>query len=355
MKHSLHLYGTLGPACASKEKIQAMFLAGMTGMRLNLSHSNLDDCEDWLQQYHEVSERMHIIPELLVDLQGPELRIGTLDTPLALSSGDIVFLISEKSFQKKKENSDIFSRILNGKDEFFIIPCPEILFSYFDEEQEVRLNDGKIVLKISAPLESDIFCAEVIKGGELTSRKSIAIKDLTVPLPVLTKTDKENLKLLRKYHVTGVMLPFVRNADDLITLRKELMADNMDYIRIFAKIESIEGVEHLPSLLPFCDEIVIARGDLGNAIPLPKLPAVQKRISTTCLHAKKPFMVVTQMLASMEENPVPTRAEVTDIFQAVLDGASSLMLTGETAMGTYPEEAMKILSQTSEEALRFKY
>lgn len=151
------------------------------------------------------------------------------------------------------------------------------------------------------------------------------------------------------------MLPFVRNADDLITLRKELMADNMDYIRIFAKIESIEGVEHLPSLLPFCDEIVIARGDLGNAIPLPKLPAVQKRISTTCLHAKKTFMVVTQMLASMEENPVPTRAEVTDIFQAVLDGASSLMLTGETAMGAYPEEAMKILSQTSEEALRFKY
>ena len=112
MKHSLHLYGTLGPACASKEKIQAMFLAGMTGMRLNLSHSNLDDCEDWLQQYHEVSERMHIIPELLVDLQGPELRIGTLDTPLSLSSGDIVFLISEKSFQEKKENSDIFSRIL---------------------------------------------------------------------------------------------------------------------------------------------------------------------------------------------------------------------------------------------------
>ncbi|MFR7392942.1 MAG: pyruvate kinase [Anaerostipes hadrus] len=201
---------------------------------------------------------------------------------------------------------------------------------------------------MSAPLESDIFCAEVIKGGELTSRKSIAIKDLTVPLPVLTKTDKENLKLLRKYHVTGVMLPFVRNADDLITLRKELMADNMDYIRIFAKIESIEGVEHLPSLLPFCDEIVIARGDLGNAIPLPKLPAVQKG-SPQRASMQKTFMVVTQMLASMEENPVPTRAEVTDIFQAILDGASSLMLTGETAIGAYPEEAMKILSQTSEE------
>ena len=235
-----------------------------------------------------------------------------------------------------------------------IIPCPDILFSYFDEGQEVKLNDGKIVLELSAPLEEDIFCAKVKKGGELTSRKSIAIKDVTVPLPVLTETDKQNLKLLRKYHVTGVMLPFVRNADDLITLRKELCADGMDYIRIFAKIESLEGVENLPSLLPFCDEIVIARGDLGNAIPLPKLPAIQKRIAMTCLRAKKPFMVVTQMLASMEQNPVPTRAEVTDIFQAVLDGASSLMLTGETAVGAYPEEAIKILAQTSEEALRFK-
>ena len=232
--------------------------------------------------------------------------------------------------------------------------CPDILFSYFDEGQEVKLNDGKIVLELSAPLEEDIFCAKVKKGGELTSRKSIAIKDVTVPLPVLTETDKQNLKLLRKYHVTGVMLPFVRNADDLITLRKELCADGMDYIRIFAKIESLEGVENLPSLLPFCDEIVIARGDLGNAIPLPKLPAIQKRIAMTCLRAKKPFMVVTQMLASMEQNPVPTRAEVTDIFQAVLDGASSLMLTGETAVGAYPEEAIKILAQTSEEALRFK-
>ena len=321
MKHSLHLYGTLGPACATKEKIRTMFLSGMTGMRLNLSHSNLDDCKDWLQQYYEVSERLHIVPELLVDLQGPELRIGTLDIPLSLSENDLIFLVSEKSFDKR---------------------------------QEVKLNDGKIVLELSAPLEEDIFCAKVKKGGELTSRKSIAIKDVTVPLPVLTETDKQNLKLLRKYHVTGVMLPFVRNADDLITLRKELCADGMDYIRIFAKIESLEGVENLPSLLPFCDEIVIARGDLGNAIPLPKLPAIQKRIAMTCLRAKKPFMVVTQMLASMEQNPVPTRAEVTDIFQAVLDGASSLMLTGETAVGAYPEEAIKILAQTSEEALRFK-
>ena len=174
MKHSLHLYGTLGPACATKEKIRTMFLSGMTGMRLNLSHSNLDDCKDWLQQYYEVSERLHIVPELLVDLQGPELRIGTLDIPLSLSENDLIFLVSEKSFDKRKENSAIFSRIIAGEDELSIIPCPDILFSYFDEGQEVKLNDGKIVLELSAPLEEDIFCAKVKKGGELTSRKSIA-------------------------------------------------------------------------------------------------------------------------------------------------------------------------------------
>lgn len=121
-----------------------MFLSGMTGMRLNLSHSNLDDCKDWLQQYYEVSERLHIVPELLVDLQGPELRIGTLDIPLSLSENDLIFLVSEKSFDKRKENSAIFSRIIAGEDELSIIPCPDILFSYFDEGQEVKLNDGKL-------------------------------------------------------------------------------------------------------------------------------------------------------------------------------------------------------------------
>ena len=132
------------------------------------------------------------------------------------------------------------------------------------------------------------------------------------------------------------------------------MDNRLSHIRIFAKIENRQGVEQLSSLLPHCDQIVIARGDLGNAYPLPKLPGVQKQIARTCLAFKKPFMVVTQMLASMAEHPVPTRAEVSDIFNAVLDGASSLMLTGETAAGRYPVEAMQVLSDTSFEALRYR-
>ncbi len=354
MIHPLHLYGTLGPSCTSETILKKMFLSGMNGMRLNLSHAGLQQSHDWLAMYSRTAERMHIAPELLVDLQGPELRIGSLDFPLDLILDDVVFLVSEHALKHTNPKETILSRIMSAEEDLSMIPCPDILFSHFQQGQELKLDDGKITLKVSASLGEDIVCAKVIHGGKLDSRKSIAIEGISLPLPVLTSEDRENLKLFRKYGVTGVMLPFVRNADDLITLRKELGMLGMDYIRIFAKIESLEGFENLPSLLPYCDEIVIARGDLGNSLPLSKVPALQKKISMTCLRAKKPFMVVTQLLASMEENPVPTRAEVMDIFQAVLDGASSLMLTGETAIGHYPSQAMQVLSDTCQEALQFK-
>ncbi|MCI6858076.1 MAG: pyruvate kinase [Eubacterium sp.] len=353
MKHIPHLYGTFGPSCASEEIIHKLFLAGMTGMRLNLSHTTLEEASEWLSMYHRVAERMHLAPELLVDLQGPELRIGTLPDSLVLSEKDLVFLIREDDLTRIHEPGDLLTKIAGDREDFSVIPCPSILFSYLEEGQTVCLNDGKITLSVCSALEDGIFCGEVRTGGELSSRKSIAIEGLSIPLPTLTKKDRENLKLLRKFRVTGVMLPFVKTADDLINLKNELRADHMDYVRIFAKIESMEGVNNLPSFLPFCDEVIIARGDLGNAIPLSKLPALQKKISMLCLRARKPFMVVTQLLASMETNPVPTRAEVTDIFQAVTDGASSLMLTGETAVGHYPAEAMQMLSDTAFEALRF--
>lgn len=348
-KHSVHLYGTLGPACASEEMIRAMFLSGMTGMRINLSHTHLSACEGWLYFFQKAADTLHLVPELLVDLQGPELRIGKLAAPLSLAEGDTVFLCPESKLSEGESPKERFP--LADADR--LIPCPAKIFPHAKEGRKVHIDDGKITLLLKAASPDGSFPAAVVKGGVLPGKKSIAIEGVRIPLPVLTEADKENLALLRKYRVTGVMLPFVRCADDLIALRRELHANGLDYIRIFAKLETIEGVQNLPSLLPFCDEIIIARGDLGNAIPLPKLPALQSQISATCRRAKKPFMVVTQLLASMEEHPVPTRAEVNDIFHAVLDGASSLMLTGETAIGSYPREAMQTLSQTSDEALRF--
>ena len=353
MKHSLKLYGTLGPSCCEKETLKQMLLAGMTGIRLNLSHKKLEDCQDWLTAYHEASEDLHVVPELLVDLQGPELRIGSLARQIFLKKDSKVILVPDD--KRPDSSGDNLSDTNPASDSVTVIPCPPILFSHFKTGMHLKLNDGRILLEISRTSEAPVqAAARVLTPGELSSRKSIALDQVSLPLPVLTDQDRETLTQLRRFRVTGVMLPFVRSSQDLLTLKKELMDDGMEYIRVFAKLETLEGLSHLPDLLPCCDEIIIARGDLGNNIPLSKLPGIQKRISATCLRARRPFMVVTQMLASMEHSPVPTRAEVTDIFQAVLDGASSLMLTGETAVGDYPVEAIKVLSETAEEALRFR-
>ena len=169
----------------------------------------------------------------------------------------------------------------------------------------------------------------------------------------MTDSDRENLRLAGDYGVTGVMQPFVRSRADLEAVRGALDEAGGQAIRLFAKIENLDGAARLAELIPAAGEIVIARGDLGNSGPLWQLPALQKRIAAACRQAGRPFMVVTQMLASMEQSPVPTRAEVSDIFNAVLDGASSVMLTGETAVGRYPVEAMTYLVHTVREAERY--
>ena len=187
----------------------------------------------------------------------------------------------------------------------------------------------------------------------LHSRKSVALPGRSVRLPALTESDLANIALAKDYGVTGVMQPFVRSREDLRAVRAALDAAGAEEVRLFAKIENKEGVSRLPELLDAADEIVIARGDLGNAVPLWELPALQKRISAACRAAGRPFMVVTQMLASMERSPVPTRAEVSDIFNAVLDGAASVMVTGETAVGQYPVETIDYLARTVREAEKF--
>ena len=185
----------------------------------------------------------------------------------------------------------------------------------------------------------------VVRGGVLKSGKSIAAPGVEIQAPTLTERDYRNLARIKQCGITGVMLPFVRNQEDLKNLKQALINEDAGDIRIFAKIENQQGMEHLGELLPHCDEIVIARGDLGNAMPLAKLPCAQEEIADQCRKHGRAFMVVTQMLASMEH-----RAEVSDIFRAVQQGAASVMLTGETAAGEYPLEAMEVLVDTVREA-----
>ena len=193
----------------------------------------------------------------------------------------------------------------------------------------------------------------VVRGGLLESKKSVALPGRSFQTAAMTENDREQIKRAKEYGVTAVMQPFVRSREDLIEVRSALDGSGCGNIRLLAKIENRDGVKRLRELIPHCDEIVVARGDLGNAMDLWELPAVQKQISAICRETGRDFMVVTQMLDSMIHRQVPTRAEVSDIFNAVADGASSVMVTGETARGDYPVLAIRYLYRTVREAEKF--
>ena len=322
------IYGTLGPRCSDAETLRAMLDAGMSGVRLNLSHITLHDAAREIDNLHRAAEESGKKVELLIDMQGPELRIGALDRPLALVEGEEVTL---------------------GEGG---IPVPALALPCLTQGQELLLDDGRLLLSVLDG-SAQRARAQVLRGGTLTGRKSLALHGCTLHPPTLTETDLLNLSLAVSYGVTGVMQPFVRDRADLEAVREALDRFGGEHIRLFAKIENREGVRNLDELIPACDEIVIARGDLGNAVPLWELPRVQKEISRKCRVAGRDFMVVTQMLYTMEHSAVPTRAEVSDIFNAVCDGAASVMVTGETAVGDYPVEAIRYLTKTAEEAVGY--
>ncbi len=324
LQEYIDCYGTLGPACQSQEMLEEMFRRGMTGVRLNLSHTSLYQCSAWLENFRDAASEAGIKPKLLIDLQGPELRVGNTK-PCQLPTG---------------------TRVLVGEEG---VRIPLGALGLIKPGQQMLLDDGRLLLEVEEVLKGNVSC-RVLRGGLLKPRKSLALPGIALDLPTLTEGDRRNLAAAREFGVTGVMLPFVRNDRDLKNLREALEEADAGNVRIFAKIENMDGVDRLSQLLPFADEIVIARGDLGNSMPLWELPSVQYQIGEMCTKAHKPYMVVTQMLASMEHAAVPTRAEVSDIFYAVLHGASSVMLTGETAAGEYPVEAMHYLCRTAEAA-----
>ena len=314
------IYGTLGPACADASILAEMFKAGMNGVRLNLSHIMLTEAAEMFASLRAAEKATGIRTELLIDLQGPEVRIGKLQAPLVLVEGETI------SF---------------GTD----IPVSDDVLSALELGQQLLLDDGKLLLEMTTSRT-----AIIRRGGILQSQKSLAICGVDLHLPALTQDDLENLRHAADFGVSAVMQPFVRGPEDLITLRNALDACGGRNIRIFAKIENQQGMAHLEDLFPHSDEIIIARGDLGNAVTLCSLPAAQKEIAARCRKANQPFLVVTQLLASMEHAQVPTRAEVSDIFNAVLDGANALMLTSETAVGKYPVEAVMVLTNVAHEA-----
>ena len=322
------VFGTLGPSCRDEKVLSEMFREGMSGIRINLSHIMLKDCLEDLESVKRAASANGLSPKILIDMQGPELRIGELPAPMLLKEGDIL----------------CFADTLSTKEG--TIPIDERILEALEPGQEILLDDGRIAATIT---ENG---ATVTRGGTLNGRKSIAIVGKSVDMPALTDSDIENIRLACKSGIYGVMQPFVRSAEDLKMVREVLDNNGGKDIKIYAKIENNKGVENLEGFFDYSDEIIIARGDLGNAVPLWELPGVQKDIARRCNAANMPFMVVTQMLASMEHSKVPTRAEVSDIYNAILDGASSVMVTGETAIGDNPVDVISYLTKTSKAAER---
>ena len=367
-------------------------------MRLNLSHVTLAESGELIGKMKWAAESCGVKPQLLIDLQGPELRTGAVAEPILLKNEEIVEICAAADWKTENERNDrcedmdLIRSATDQKDQKVVefleknsreeltetadkkknsesspvqnrtsaqrmsarIELPDITIPYLIPGQEILLDDGKIHLKVVENSENikpgsgekRRYFAKVLWGGLLKSRKSAAFPGAKINSPTLTKADLENIRLAKEMGVTGVMQPFVRGREDLECVKNALQEAGAEDVKLFAKIENLDGVRKLEELLPGADEIVIARGDLGNAVHLWDLPSVQREISQKCQATGKPFMVVTQMLASMERNPVPTRAEVNDIFHAVLDGASSVMVTGETAAGDYPVEVIRYLVNT---------
>lgn len=326
------IFATLGPACAQADILEKMFLEGMTGMRLNLSHTSLRQSGRMLHDFQLAAQRAGVQPELLIDMQGPEVRIGELHAPLQL----------------KKSQEVIFTVPNNMQPRTDMIPAEPQVLSVLEPGDHVLLDDGKIELVVTSVKPA--VTARVLRAGTLQNKKSLKVQGKQICGPVLTDQDMENIRMAKDYGVTALMQPFVTKGSQLLEVKQALHKNGLKHIRIFAKIENREGIHQIQDILPAADMVVIARGDLGNDMPLWKLPAAQKTISEACKKEGKPFLVVTQLLASMADHPYPTRAEVSDIFHAVADGASAVMVTNETAVGKYPVEVIRYLKKTACEA-----
>ncbi len=312
-------YATLGPACCKVETLSAMLKLGLTGFRLNLSHRTLADCRKWTAALRTAGETVGVRPELIIDLRGAELRLGDLTRPVRLQPGDTIRF---------------------GKMGLPLLD--DDILAALQPRQTMLIDDGLIELAVESHDGETAVC-RCLRGGTLEGRKSITLPGVEIPRPAVSAADHADLACARDHGVTAVMQPFVRSRQDLVQVREALTQHGLSDFAIFAKAEDAEGLSTVCEWMDLCDVVTIARGDLGSNLPLCDLPRAQKKIAAACRENSKDFLVVTHLLQSMIHSPVPTRAEVTDIYNACLDGASCLMLTGETAQGEHGVEAVRIL------------
>ena len=338
---------TLGPASRTREKIEQLVRAGMNVARINFSHGTHEQHAEVIGRVREVSAKLGKPIAILQDLSGPKLRLGIFEAVTLKRGQEVGFSCLDLSFfnEGEKKEKETLNRVENL---ILPLPIPEML-SALTPQSNLLLDDGKISLKVTRCTGEPgtphrTVWARCIVGGELKPRKGVTSPGLDLSLPSVTEKDKDDLRFGLSLGVDWVAVSYVRKAEDLEPL-KEIIREAGLKVPLIAKIEMAEAVENIHSLINAVSGIMVARGDLGVEMPFDRVPLVQKEIIRLCNRAGKPVITATQMLESMISNPRPTRAEATDVANAILDGTDAVMLSGETAAGEFPVEAVRTMAK----------
>lgn len=319
---------TMGPNTNDKELMRKLMLNGMDVARFNFSHGDHEEQKSRMDLLKQLREEEHTNTAILLDTKGPEIRTGRL------KDGKKVMLETGATFILTVDD-------IEGDDKKVSISY-EGLVQDIDRGNTILIDDGLIGLKVVGKKEREIVC-EVVNGGELGEKKGVNVPNVAVRLPAITEKDKDDIKFGVEQEIDFIAASFVRNAECVLEIRAYLKELNAPHIPIIAKIENAEGIRNIDEIIRAADGIMVARGDLGVEIPAEEVPYLQKMMIQKCNQNFKTVITATQMLDSMMRNPRPTRAEVTDVANAVYDGTDAVMLSGETAQGKYPLEALQMM------------
>lgn len=324
------IVATLGPSTNSDETLKHMMLEGVDVFRVNFSHADYDTVKKTIAAIRRLSEELDLHVAILGDLQGPKLRVGIMKEEVVLQPGDELSFCTGKEFEGTKKkvfmNYDDFPKDVNTG-------------------ERVLLDDGKLIFEVLDTNKIDEVKVMVIQGGPLRSKKGVNLPNTQLSLPALTPKDKADAIFAIEQKVDWMALSFVRDADDLKELQALIEAHCEYKIPIIAKIEKPEAVQNIDKIIAYCDGLMVARGDLGVEVPAEEVPLIQKELVLAAKRARIPVIIATQMMETMITSLTPTRAEVNDVANSVMDGADAVMLSGETSVGNYPVAVIKTMAK----------
>ena len=324
------IIATLGPSSTEKSMLKALVKEGVNVFRVNFSHANHNEVKQTVLNIREISSALNIHVAILGDLQGPKIRLGIVKDDVYIENGETISITTDEI---EFGNSSLVS--INYKD------FPKDV----SKGEKILIDDGKLILKVLDTNKKNLVKAEVIQGGELKSRKGVNLPNTKLSLPALTKKDKADAVFALENNFDWLALSFVRSKKDVYELEELINKNSKDKIPIIAKIEKPEAILNLDAILHAADGLMVARGDLGLEIPAEEVPLKQKLMVNMAKKARKPIIIATQMMESMIDSLTPSRAEVNDVANSVMDGADAVMLSGETSVGQYPVEVIQTVGK----------